>query len=655
MGDLMAADPSKRAVIYLRVSTTEQAHAADAAEGYSIPAQREACRRKAAELGATVVAEFTDRGESARTAARPQLRAMLDHLASHAGVDYVIVYKIDRLARNRADDVQIQLGIERAGARLVSVSESVDDTPSGRLVRNIMSDLAEFYSANLATEILKGTTQKAQNGGTPHLAPLGYLNVRRIVGGHEERTIAVDEERAPYVRRAFELYATGNYSLRQLLALLTAEGMTARPTGKIPARPLSLPRFAKLMRDPYYIGLVTYRGVTYPGKHPPLITSELFATVGRILDDRDRTCLKQRRHRHYLRGLLTCRRCGSRLMYTLVTGKTGGQFAYYVCSARHRGKGCTLPYLSADDLEARLARAWLTTVRLDRADASAVLDGLRLLSATDAQRHTITKRRATTRLAQLDKERRKLLELAYADALPTTLVKEEQERIAREAEQAQTALAETANAEAGVEEIYQAAAGLMQRTAKLYTNAVEDERRLLNRAFLARIMVDSEREEVDLATPWVSIVDAATALRKDALLRYSRRRSQTNPEPIFSGRGSSMKTLVGLEAQLANSNPQIETLLVAWRALPSDAVPRLRRPKRAVFFARQRLGADGLERLVRDYESGLSLKETAAKYGVAKDTALRVLRAHGVAMRPSGVNYSYYDRGRPPARRRGRS
>ena len=92
---------------------------------------------------------------------------MLAHLAEHGDVDYVIVHKVDRLARNRADDVQIQLGIERAGARLVSVTENVDDTPSGQLVRNIMADLAEFYSANLSTEILKGATQKARMGGTP--------------------------------------------------------------------------------------------------------------------------------------------------------------------------------------------------------------------------------------------------------------------------------------------------------------------------------------------------------------------------------------------------------------------------------------------------------------------------------------------------------
>jgi site-specific DNA recombinase len=157
---------AKRAVIYLRVSTAEQAHGDGASEGYSIPAQRDSCTRKAHDLGAQVVAEFVDRGESARSAARPGLQLMLGRLAEHKDVEYVIVHKVDRLARNRADDVQIQLSIERAGARLISVSESVDDTPSGKLVRNIMADLAEFYSANLATEI-QGLDPEGQHGRHP--------------------------------------------------------------------------------------------------------------------------------------------------------------------------------------------------------------------------------------------------------------------------------------------------------------------------------------------------------------------------------------------------------------------------------------------------------------------------------------------------------
>src|SRR5881397_994542 len=160
------------AVIYLRVSTKEQAQRDGDPEGYSIPAQREACKRKAASLGAAVVEEFADKGESARKADRPQLQALLAYIRANP-VGYVIVHKVDRLARNRADDVEITLAIRAAGAMLVSCTENIDETPSGLLLHGIMSSIAEFYSRNLANEVIKGTQQKVKAGGTPTRAPIG--------------------------------------------------------------------------------------------------------------------------------------------------------------------------------------------------------------------------------------------------------------------------------------------------------------------------------------------------------------------------------------------------------------------------------------------------------------------------------------------------
>ena len=106
--------PAKRAVIYLRVSTAKQASTGGEAEGYSIPAQRGACQRKAEELGAAVVEEYVDAGASARSIDRPALQELLDRLIEKHDVDYVIVHKVDRLARDRADDVAIGLAIHKA-------------------------------------------------------------------------------------------------------------------------------------------------------------------------------------------------------------------------------------------------------------------------------------------------------------------------------------------------------------------------------------------------------------------------------------------------------------------------------------------------------------------------------------------------------------
>jgi len=118
-----------RAVIYLRVSTKDQAERGGESEGFSIPAQREACLRKAEQLGAVVVEEFVDRGESARSADRPELQRLLSFVREQR-VQFVIVHKVDRLARNRADDVAINLALSKRNVQLVSCTENIDETPA---------------------------------------------------------------------------------------------------------------------------------------------------------------------------------------------------------------------------------------------------------------------------------------------------------------------------------------------------------------------------------------------------------------------------------------------------------------------------------------------------------------------------------------------
>lgn len=230
---------SATAIIYLRVSTKEQAQRGVEAEGFSIPAQREAYEKRAQQLGAEVLMEFIDAGESARSADRPELQLMLKFLERRS-CDYVIVHKVDRLARNRVDDVEINVAIKRAGAQLVSVTENIDETPSGMLMHGIMSSIAEFYSRNLATEIRKGMAQKVKNGGTPGMVPFGYLNVRtRSEEGYEVRTVAVDPERADHVRWIYEAYASGEWTMMQIRDRLEAQGTMSVPRPKRPARPIA--------------------------------------------------------------------------------------------------------------------------------------------------------------------------------------------------------------------------------------------------------------------------------------------------------------------------------------------------------------------------------------------------------------------------------
>jgi site-specific DNA recombinase len=191
-----------KALIYLRVSTARRATKNGEAEGYSIPAQREACPRKARELGAEVIEEFVDAGASARSADRAKLQQMLARVRE-GDIAYVIVHKLDRLARSRIDDAQIVTVFHLVGTTLVSVSEQIDNSPSGSLLHGIMAAIAEHYSKNLAHEAKKGMAEKVRKEGIVSVAPIGYLKHGERVNGVEVRTVIHDEERAHHVQWAY--------------------------------------------------------------------------------------------------------------------------------------------------------------------------------------------------------------------------------------------------------------------------------------------------------------------------------------------------------------------------------------------------------------------------------------------------------------------
>lgn len=237
---------------------------------------------------------------------------MLDYVTENP-VQYCIINKVDRLARNRLDDAIIHATLRDANISSVSVTENIDETPSGMLMHGILASMAEFYLLNLAQEVLKGMTQKASMGGTPAKAPFGYLNVRTTdAKGHEIRDVTVDPERADLITFAFTAYATGDWTLSSLAAELEARGLTTRPTPSFPSKPVTTKALHKILTNPYYQGSVMFRGVTYDGAHDPLVDTETWLRVQTELAAKNQRGEKPRTHDHYLKGTLSTARAGRR-------------------------------------------------------------------------------------------------------------------------------------------------------------------------------------------------------------------------------------------------------------------------------------------------------------------------------------------------------
>ena len=504
------------AVSYLRVSTKEQAEKGGTDEGYSIPAQREANRRKAEQLGATVIEEFVDAGESARTADRPELMRMIQYVTEHQ-VNYCVVHKVDRLARNRADDVTIHLALRDAGVMLVSASENIDETPSGMLLHGIMSSIAEFYSRNLATEVVKGLSQKAAQGGTVTKAPIGYRNVGvRDEFGREVRTVEIDEERAPLVRWAFQVFASGDWTTSQLHQELVARGLTTAASPRRPSRPIGKSSVHRMLTNPYYKGSVRYQGVTYAGVHEAIVPNEVWDQVQTVLGTHRSAADATQVHEHYLKGTVFCGQCGSRLLVCNAKSSQGTIYPYFVCASRHGGRGdCARQAMLIEQVE-RLIERFYTKVQIDPETIEAVSAMIHarfdeMMAEGAAELADLASRRT-----QLEGEQQKLLQAHYAGAIPLDLLKREQDRITASLETIEHRLAAHHGHYAAARENLDDSLKLLSNAADIYEHADDANRRLINQALFRAIYIDEDNDvRVGYRNPYDGL--SLSGLHADAL------------------------------------------------------------------------------------------------------------------------------------------
>jgi len=309
--------PKQRAIIYARVSTQEQRE-----EGYSIEAQISLLEGYCIAKGLEVTERVVE-SETARSTGRPGFAKMLN-LVQKGGAEVIVVEKTDRLYRNMTDRVKV----DETGAEVHLVKENTVISKTSRshekFVHDIKLVVAKNYSDNLSEEAKKGMLEKAKAGIWPSHAPTGYLNVAR----DGKRIIEQDPEMAPRIRRVFELYATGDYSIRDLAAEAKLIGLVTHK-----GRSFSPSNIQYLIHHPLYRGLVPWGGALHQGTHEPIVDAELWRRVERVAGIRSAGSQATSAKEYAYKGLVRCS-CGC--LMTPYTAK--GKYVYYACSGY---KGCT--------------------------------------------------------------------------------------------------------------------------------------------------------------------------------------------------------------------------------------------------------------------------------------------------------------------------
>lgn len=346
------------AIIYARVSSKDQE-----VEGYSIPSQLKLLNEYASKNNYRIVAELTDI-ETAKKMGRRQFNHMISLIKNDKTIKHILVEKTDRLTRNMPDHAVIDQLISQSGITIHLVKENAtlsnDSRSNEKFIFGIKALMAKNYSDNLSEEVKKGMQEKAAQGLYPSSAPYGYLNVRE----NGKSIIKVDLQAAPTVKKMFELYATGSYSLLKLRKHMLADGMVYRNGKKFYTSTVET-----ILKNEFYTGAFFWKGRKYENaSHEPIISTELFKQVQGVLINPRKG--KSKKALFSYTNLITCGVCGCALTAELKKAK----YIYYHCTG-YKGN-CKQAYIRQEVIESTFTEL-LENIHVPTDIQQIILNGMR--------------------------------------------------------------------------------------------------------------------------------------------------------------------------------------------------------------------------------------------------------------------------------------
>lgn len=301
-----------KAVIYARYSSDNQREE-------SIEGQIRECTAFAEKNGITILRHYIDRAFSAKTDNRPEFQNMIKDSGKRL-FDMIIVWKLDRFARNRYDSARYKTALKKNGVKVVSATEVISDGAEGIILESVLEGYAEYYSADLSEKVVRGMTENAlkskYNGGT---RPIGYLI-------DSDQCFQLDPLTAPFVREAFQRYDEG--------ATMTAirDWLNEQGVKNTRGQKMTYNSVQHLLNNRRYIGEYTYRDIVVPDGIPAIVPQDLFDRVQEKLAKNKKAPARHKAEDDYLLTTkLFCGYCGAYLCGESGTSHTGNVHHYYKC------------------------------------------------------------------------------------------------------------------------------------------------------------------------------------------------------------------------------------------------------------------------------------------------------------------------------------
>lgn len=319
----------KNAVIYARYSSDKQTE-------QSIEGQIRVCKEFAERENYRVIGTYIDRAISGKTDNRPGLQRMLKDSAEKT-FEVVIVYKLDRFARDRYASAVNKALLKKNGVKLVSAMENITDSPEGIILESLIEGMAEYYSVELAQKVKRGRIESINKGNTiGGVLTFGY----KIV----DKKHQIDEEKAEVVRDVFNKYLSG-WAIKDIVEYLKNKGLK-----------FSRASVTRLLENKRYTGVFKFNGEEYSNYMPRIIDDDVFnQTQLKLQLKRKAPGAFKAKTKYNLSGKLYCGYCEKQIYGESCTNKSGNKYYYYKCSTNKKESGsCKCPIIKKDELENKI-------------------------------------------------------------------------------------------------------------------------------------------------------------------------------------------------------------------------------------------------------------------------------------------------------------
>ena len=380
-------------ILYARKSTEDEDR-----QILSIEAQIFELKEFAAKEKLEIVASFQE-AKTAKEPGRMKFAEMLS-LIEKGKAEGILSWNPDRLARNSVDGGRVIHMIDRGLIKSLKFPTFwFEPTPQGLFMLQIAFGQSKYYVDSLRENVTRGMRQKVRNGVWPSKAPLGYLN------NPKTRGIDIDTDNAPVVKKIFELYATGNYNLREI-----AEWHKRKSNLE---RDISMSQIHKLLQNVFYIGLMRYKNEIHEATHESLISKKLFDKVQEIMREKGKP-QKVKKHIFDFLGLMKCP-CSAAITAEKKIKPSGREYVYYRCTKK-KGPCQEKHFLRQEELYEQI-KTFLQKVSLSSRDTEKVLAELKKEESQAREQAKTTVQNLKTELSQIEQKLEKLLDVYLGEMI----------------------------------------------------------------------------------------------------------------------------------------------------------------------------------------------------------------------------------------------